>query len=547
MNGDFMITICCVVIIIVVFLIVRAVKYSKLKSDVLKKLGYSNWDVISYYDDSVVVKSRRTLENYDDIKYFKENREKLGFAERTLKRKNDVAKTLEDFLRDNEFKERWQYKRLKKLIAILIEAAKEYRILVKYITSAGNNLDNKEIAISKRRINRFKTDPSLLMTKGEYNKYIREKKKEELEAKHHEYYEHVNNIIDRVTSVGDSIVVKGDKEQLENLAEKLYDKTVNSIKKIKTIDSEEWDIIGKLIDEINNSVDDILNKNKKILDYYKSDDFEKIKATCEVLMSTQRDFNVYIEEKVQSISKLFGARVVRNDTVNNDEYNYIRPYKKTLTPFTAEVSSSVFSSAENKPLDYVIKYFYPNKDLYPQHIQNLHLLVEELETLKDAKQIIENYKADYQKYLVDVPDFIMQEDEVGFYSRLGFADISEDALTVDYKFSYTSGGGKAGRSFSIPMTEDTVVELIKLLEDKLTLKSFAKEQRALMTNKLRESIKQRDDFTCCNCGNSVKEEPNLLLEIDHIIPVSKGGCTVEDNLQTLCWRCNRSKGNKIIE
>ncbi len=542
-----MITICCVVIIIVVFLIVRAVKYSKLKSDVLKKLGYSNWDVISYYDDSVVVKSRRTLENYDDIKYFKENREKLGFAERTLKRKNDVAKTLEDFLRDNEFKERWQYKRLKKLIAILIEAAKEYRILVKYITSAGNNLDNKEIAISKRRINRFKTDPSLLMTKGEYNKYIREKKKEELEAKHHEYYEHVNNIIDRVTSVGDSIVVKGDKEQLENLAEKLYDKTVNSIKKIKTIDSEEWDIIGKLIDEINNSVDDILNKNKKILDYYKSDDFEKIKATCEVLMSTQRDFNVYIEEKVQSISKLFGARVVRNDTVNNDEYNYIRPYKKTLTPFTAEVSSSVFSSAENKPLDYVIKYFYPNKDLYPQHIQNLHLLVEELETLKDAKQIIENYKADYQKYLVDVPDFIMQEDEVGFYSRLGFADISEDALTVDYKFSYTSGGGKAGRSFSIPMTEDTVVELIKLLEDKLTLKSFAKEQRALMTNKLRESIKQRDDFTCCNCGNSVKEEPNLLLEIDHIIPVSKGGCTVEDNLQTLCWRCNRSKGNKIIE
>ena len=44
---------------------------------------------------------------------------------------------------------------------------------------------------------------------------------------------------------------------------------------------------------------------------------------------------------------------------------------------------------------------------------------------------------------------------------------------------------------------------------------------------------------------SLSKEPNLLLEIDHILPVSKGGLTTEDNLQTLCWRCNRSKGAKI--
>ena len=70
-------------------------------------------------------------------------------------------------------------------------------------------------------------------------------------------------------------------------------------------------------------------------------------------------------------------------------------------------------------------------------------------------------------------------------------------------------------------------------------------QRALMTSKLREKIKQRDDYTCCNCNLSIKDEQNLLLEIDHIIPVSKGGLTTENNLQTLCWRCNRTKGAKI--
>ena len=103
----------------------------------------------------------------------------------------------------------------------------------------------------------------------------------------------------------------------------------------------------------------------------------------------------------------------------------------------------------------------------------------------------------------------------------------------------------AKRAFTITMTEETIAELIRSLEDKLTASAFTKEQRALMTNKLRESIKHRDNFTCCNCRNSTHIEPNLLLEIDHIIPVSKGGCTVESNLQTLCWKCNRSKSNKI--
>lgn len=243
---------------------------------------------------------------------------------------------------------------------------------------------------------------------------------------------------------------------------------------------------------------------------------------------------------------MFGTRVVRNETVVDDEHNYIRPYKKSITPFTAEVSATVFASAENNPLEYIVKYFYPNKEMYPQQIQKLQLLIEELETLKEAKQIIENYKQKYQQYIGDVPSYVMENDEAGFYTRLGFAYIDESVLTVEYKFTYTSGGGFAQRSFTIPMTEETIVELVNMLENKLTAKAFAKEQRTLMTKKLRDYIKNRDNFTCCNCGNSTFKEPNLLLEIDHIIPVAKGGLTEESNLQTLCWKCNRSKSDKIM-
>ena len=104
----------------------------------------------------------------------------------------------------------------------------------------------------------------------------------------------------------------------------------------------------------------------------------------------------------------------------------------------------------------------------------------------------------------------------------------------------------AQRSFTVPMNEENIIELINQLESKLSREAQTKEQRALMTTKLRASIKKRDHYTCCHCGNSTYKEPNLLLEVDHIIPISKGGLTLEENLQTLCWKCNRSKGAKIV-
>ena len=538
-----------VLLVIVLIIVVSAInenKYKKLEKAVLEQLGFANWDIISFCDAEVTVKSRAALDKYDDIKYFKDNREKLGMAQRILARKSEVTEILNQFLANNDYPRNSQYKRLEKQINVVIENARAYRIHIQYISSAGNRLGEKTLQVNRYDIRKFEEDPSLLMGKTEYNRYLKEQQKEALATKHHKYYDKVNAIIDYANKNRDALVINGSKDLLDKLIAQLFDRTVNSIKKIKTVDSEEWGIISAFISQIRKEIENVVGLNKKILDYYDSPSFQKIKETCDVLMSSQREFNEYISEKVQSISQLFGTKVVRNETVNEDEYSYIRPYKKAITPFTAEVSATVFASAENNPLEYVVKNFYPNKKMYPEQLQRLRLLLEELETLREAKQIIENYKADYQQYLGDVPAFIMENDEAGFYSRLGFAVIDESVLTVEYKFAYTSGGGMAQRSFTVPMTEETIVELIRMLEGKLTASAFAKEQRALMTPKLRTFIKIRDNYTCCTCGNSTHVEPNLLLEIDHIIPVSKGGQTEEANLQTLCWKCNRAKSNKIL-
>lgn len=61
--------------------------------------------------------------------------------------------------------------------------------------------------------------------------------------------------------------------------------------------------------------------------------------------------------------------------------------------------------------------------------------------------------------------------------------------------------------------------------------------------RLRFLVLSRDNFKCCLCGASPAKNPNVTLEVDHIIPWSKGGETMEDNLQTLCFNCNRGKSD----
>ena len=535
-----------VIISLTAYLIVkiREIRFNKLLNSVLMTLGLTRLEYTGI-DDTIYVKSAKAVDSYTVENYFKEEQNRIEQANRLLAAKERYKAILNNFLKNNEFMRNSMYPRIEILLKSNLTNLDSNTIIVNYTSPAGRKTYSKQLKYDVNYLNHLASHPELLMSKTEYNKFLKESNKQKLEEKIHSYYEMVNKIIDRANNYRDKLLVSNDKNELDRLISDLYDKTVNSIKKIKSLDSDEWNLISTVINNTDQGVEKIIGKTQKILDYYESDDFYRIKDTCQSLMESQKEFNEYINEKAQSISSLFGARIIRNETEINDEYNYIRQYKKSITPFTAEVSAQVFASAENNPLEYIVKNFYPNKSLYPEQIQKLQLLIEELETLKEAKQIIDNYKKDYQQYITDVPSYVMENDEDGFYTRLGFANISESILTVEYKFSYTSNGGMAQRSFVVPMTEETIIQLIEILQSKLTFSAFAKEQRALMTSKLRQKIKERDNYTCKYCGNSTHSEPNLLLEIDHIVPVAKGGCTVEDNLQTLCWKCNRAKSDKL--
>ena len=124
---------------------VKQRKYRELEAEILKKLGISSWNIIPYFDENVVVKSRQALDKYDETKFFKENETNLLHARRALDRKIQILKTMYGFLNDNEYKNRSQYAKIVSKINTVINIASAYRILVKYISPAGNHLGTKVI------------------------------------------------------------------------------------------------------------------------------------------------------------------------------------------------------------------------------------------------------------------------------------------------------------------------------------------------------------------------------------------------------------------
>ena len=61
--------------------------------------------------------------------------------------------------------------------------------------------------------------------------------------------------------------------------------------------------------------------------------------------------------------------------------------------------------------------------------------------------------------------------------------------------------------------------------------------------KIRFEVFKRDGFKCQYCGRT---PPDVVLEVDHIIPKAEGGEDSIDNYITACFDCNRGKGKNSL-
>ncbi len=82
---------------------------NELLTEILRELHLENIDdQLTEYDDQIIVKSRQTLDNYSDLKYFKDTGNFQSVQKEAETRKN-INRCLHSFLQGNDFENRPQY------------------------------------------------------------------------------------------------------------------------------------------------------------------------------------------------------------------------------------------------------------------------------------------------------------------------------------------------------------------------------------------------------------------------------------------------------
>lgn len=280
--------------------------------------------------------------------------------------------------------------------------------------------------------------------------------------------------------------------------------------------------------------------------YFLSGRFKKAKQSVEKHIADCNELNQYVES-IKNTALVSNKSDCGSATyIDCSKRNMSRPElkKKVDSPNVHNCSRDICQRASQNPFVYICKYF--EIPICEETLEKHEQLLNTYEAIKDGRISLFNTRKEIVANIShEIPWFIRKFCKEKLYKKLGFLKVDFNSVVYPkYIFQYVSSGGNASVRCEITMDIENLNKFVVFLSEKIKFKNSVAGQRALMTSKLRDQIKARDQYTCRYCGASVSAEPHLLLEIDHIIPVSRGGLTAEDNLQTLCWKCNRSKGAK---
>lgn len=125
---------------------------------------------------------------------------------------------------------------------------------------------------------------------------------------------------------------------------------------------------------------------------------------------------------------------------------------------------------------------------------------------------------------------------------------TETSLRVEAR--YTSPQGRNSYKKWVDYVGNQFNDLLALAKEEVAYRETRtfkmKRERSKMSASLRFDVLKRDQYRCRICGRSSRQDPELVLHVDHIVPVARGGLTELTNLQTLCQACNLGKSAKSM-
>lgn len=242
-----------------------------------------------------------------------------------------------------------------------------------------------------------------------------------------------------------------------------------------------------------------------------------------------RKYKKYIDENSIAIKNLksINLKYSFNPVFNYDlihEYDN-EAYYNQISPKDYLTYNLVTQSDNVKPLIKAANY---NREIfarYNQEIQN-NCVLDTYEHKVPLKNLNRLRALEQEKF-----NSMLQRPNLNF------------SIRVDLYLTKINGYKLTCKSYCF--NENEIIEIISKLKQKNNGRyvvddiwdSICRVERGKVSNKLRFAIYERDGYCCRSCGSSAN------LEVDHILPISKGGKSNVDNLQTLCHTCNYFKSD----
>ena len=281
--------------------------------------------------------------------------------------------------------------------------------------------------------------------------------------------------------------------------------------------------------------------------YFNGNQFKTLNGSINEHVNNCNGLNRHIEELKSSYVNIKSCDYGQGELSDNSKYSFKRGEWRNFVVSSRvhNCSASVLGNVKNQPIKYLCKYF--DIKTTEDTLSNIEEVLNAFSAAEQGKTLLAKERDSiFGGIRNSVPRLIFALGKKRLIKRLGFEfiDLSDVYFPV-YTFQYISSGGNSSAKYDFKFDIQNLEKLVGYLAGLVKFRKSIQGQRALMTTRLREEIKSRDNFSRQKCGISAKNTSNLLLEIDHIMPISKGGITSMGNLQTLCWKCNRSKGAKI--
>lgn len=195
---------------------------------------------------------------------------------------------------------------------------------------------------------------------------------------------------------------------------------------------------------------------------------------------------------------------------------------------------NMIPSCNPKDIEYLLK-FYAQKEVEPLFITFDEIDRKKLDISDIAKKIHDEdmRPSESKKYIEDLWN------EEGSILRIYYTNLYFLKRMVDIECNKLDGYIQVASSEPRSESEKRDLEKFPLQKIIELYPKYGVELKEKIFNKARS---ENGEYVCAHCGNKFRTRENL--QIDHIVPMAKGGLTVPENLQVLCRNCNLKKGDK---